>query len=242
MKRATALYIAIAAMALPATAAFALPSRASFAYSFGAASQVSLLIDGTTTINATRRGWVTSTGNSNFGGVDGNYIVGLCGSGEPCLGDDLVRNNWFVFDLSNFRSVTSAVLQLSQTDDAFGVVGHDGYLSANPFETYTLWNTDESGASLSGAFGSALFLDLASGISFGNQSVDASSIGGVVSVGFNAAGVAALNANVGGLYGFGGTLGVPVPGVPEPQSWALLIAGFGLTGAAMRRRRVLATA
>lgn len=25
--------------------------------------------------------------------------------------------------------------------------------------------------------------------------------------------------------------------VPEPESWALLIAGFGLTGAAMRRRR-----
>ena len=29
----------------------------------------------------------------------------------------------------------------------------------------------------------------------------------------------------------------PVGGVPEPASWALLIAGFGLTGATMRRRR-----
>jgi hypothetical protein len=28
-----------------------------------------------------------------------------------------------------------------------------------------------------------------------------------------------------------------VAGVPEPSSWALMIAGFGLTGAAMRRRR-----
>jgi hypothetical protein len=30
--------------------------------------------------------------------------------------------------------------------------------------------------------------------------------------------------------------------VPEPASWALLVAGFGLTGAAIRRRRALATA
>lgn len=29
------------------------------------------------------------------------------------------------------------------------------------------------------------------------------------------------------------------PGVPEPDSWALLIAGFGLTGAVMRRRRMV---
>ena len=28
-----------------------------------------------------------------------------------------------------------------------------------------------------------------------------------------------------------------MPGVPEPASWAMFIAGFGLTGAAMRRRR-----
>jgi hypothetical protein len=30
--------------------------------------------------------------------------------------------------------------------------------------------------------------------------------------------------------------GIGVGGVPEPASWAMLIAGFGLTGAAMRRR------
>ncbi len=32
----------------------------------------------------------------------------------------------------------------------------------------------------------------------------------------------------------------PEGGVPEPASWAMLIAGFGLTGAAMRRRRTSA--
>lgn len=30
--------------------------------------------------------------------------------------------------------------------------------------------------------------------------------------------------------------------VPEPATWALMLAGFGLTGAAMRRRRRVATA
>lgn len=33
-----------------------------------------------------------------------------------------------------------------------------------------------------------------------------------------------------------------LPGVPEPQSWALLLAGFGLAGAALRRQRTLAAA
>ena len=30
----------------------------------------------------------------------------------------------------------------------------------------------------------------------------------------------------------------PLPGIPEPASWAMLIAGFGLVGAAARRRRL----
>jgi hypothetical protein len=41
-----------------------------------------------------------------------------------------------------------------------------------------------------------------------------------------------------------GTLTISAPsvgGVPEPASWAMLIAGFGLSGAAMRRRRAGAT-
>ena len=40
-------------------------------------------------------------------------------------------------------------------------------------------------------------------------------------------------------YSVDPTGGVGIPGgpVPEPAAWALMIAGFGLTGAAMRRRR-----
>jgi hypothetical protein len=35
-------------------------------------------------------------------------------------------------------------------------------------------------------------------------------------------------------------LAVPTDPVPEPASWVLLIAGFGLTGAALRQRRRVA--
>ena len=43
---------------------------------------------------------------------------------------------------------------------------------------------------------------------------------------------------------FGNTFGAPPSngGVPEPASWALMIAGFGLTGAMLRRRRRAACA
>ena len=50
--------------------------------------------------------------------------------------------------------------------------------------------------------------------------------------------------NVGpGLSGFGrfgtfiGVIGINVNAVPEPATWAMMIAGFGFVGAAARRRR-----
>ncbi|MCG2841156.1 PEPxxWA-CTERM sorting domain-containing protein [Sandaracinobacter sp. RS1-74] len=43
------------------------------------------------------------------------------------------------------------------------------------------------------------------------------------------------------LIGFiEGEVNPPTPGIPEPATWAMLIAGFGLVGTAMRRRRTFA--
>ena len=50
-----------------------------------------------------------------------------------------------------------------------------------------------------------------------------------------------INATIGGLIAGTDPFSASVGGVPEPASWALLIAGFGLTGAVMRRRAPFAT-
>ena len=61
---------------------------------------------------------------------------------------------------------------------------------------------------------------------------------GIASIGY-----AATTEARGGLTLFNSAQGlsfITATGVPEPMSWAMLIAGFGLTGAAMRRRRAVA--
>ena len=63
-----------------------------------------------------------------------------------------------------------------------------------------------------------------------------SNFGRYVGAGFNEFQVSAEFAGVG--TSFRGTLTqtITLTGVPEPATWALLIMGFGLTGAALRRR------
>jgi hypothetical protein len=54
-----------------------------------------------------------------------------------------------------------------------------------------------------------------------------------------------VNGTSGGLYSYGGNISFAklTAGVPEPASWALMIAGFGGLGAALRaKRRTLAAA
>ncbi|WP_164157038.1 DUF4394 domain-containing protein [Sandarakinorhabdus rubra] len=45
-----------------------------------------------------------------------------------------------------------------------------------------------------------------------------------------------------GSIGSGGLVGLSAGAVPEPESWALMIAGFGLVGASLRRTRMVRAA
>lgn len=58
---------------------------------------------------------------------------------------------------------------------------------------------------------------------------------------FNAVG-ASLYSGVLDARGVAATVNFDAPSVPEPAVWTLMIGGFGLTGAAMRRRTALAAA
>jgi hypothetical protein len=240
---AAALAGVVGALALPAQAGL---SNSSFSYTGGNPDAVvTLKMNGATTVLATRRGWVAQDGDNNYdlannlGLADGNYIVGVCGSSDSCRGDDLERNNYFTFDLANFDPVQSAVLSLYQPLDAytdFGAApGLNGFISFLPSHTYTLWDAD-SDLTLDGV---SIYNDLKSGISFGDATLTAASNGTFVNIVLNAAGLNAINSAIqnGGAFQLGGSLNFPGTGaVPEPATWATMLAGFGLVGVASRRR------
>jgi PEP-CTERM motif len=220
-----------AAVALLITVpAQATTSLATWAFS-DASSTSKLLINGTTLLTATSRGWVKDTGANNGGGVGANFVAGRCGSSDACSGDDSFYNNYFIFNLANVTgAITSAVLQLSQ--------GPQGYISPTPSLTYTLWDSSVAPSAMASTSSVAYYNDLGSGTSFGSVVVTAATNNTIVSFNLNAAGLSALNAGRGTFVGFGGSVSTAVSNpVPEPATWAMMLAGFGIVGGAMRRRQ-----
>jgi len=72
---------------------------------------------------------------------------------------------------------------------------------------------------------------------FGNGGLLTVSLDNNIEFGNGLFGLSSLSKTVGGTF----TL-TQAAAVPEPATWAMMIGGFGLTGAAMRRRRRIATA
>ncbi|MBB4841765.1 hypothetical protein HNP55_000260 [Paucibacter oligotrophus] len=198
-------------------------SNATFAYSGGTASNY-LQLNGSSQVIEFSRGWVDQTGSNNGGGSSANFIAGVCGSSDSCSGNDAEYHNYFAFNFNNLFSgpVSSASLVLNQPSN--------GFITPASSISYTLF--DVSGGNPSLGSGVALYNDLGSGISYGTVMVTAGSAGSVVTVNFNAAGLAALNTAVSNNTNF--YVGGAVAAVPEPATWALSVAGLLLL--ALRRR------
>lgn len=117
-----------------------------------------------------------------------------------------VDRGFWVFDLSGVSgTVTAATLNLYNPDVSDTL---KGYVSPDPTETLAIFDVTTSMASLTtggvGLLGT--FEDLGTGVEFGSVVVSAADNGQVVSIVLNAAGVAAINASLGGSIAFGGAL------------------------------------
>ncbi|MEZ5572762.1 MAG: PEP-CTERM sorting domain-containing protein [Halioglobus sp.] len=147
-----------------------------------------------TVINATDTGWYQDNGVHAPNNT--NYAVGESGGFE--------HRNWFVFDLSSFGAISSAVLRAYLIASPPGT--GPGYISNDASETWSLFDVTTSIPFLTtGNGGVSAFADLGGGISYGSAIVSALDVGGYIEVVLNEAALASLS-TAGGLWAIGGAL------------------------------------
>ena len=216
-------------MKITAIAAFAAitlgaasPALAAGTWLFGdSPTDSQLLIRGTRSAQATQMGWFNANG-FHIGG-NSNYLVGNI--------DGLELRNFFSFRPGGFaRAASLEIGNLGGVGDGGGF--NPGTGSTVTWTLYDLATTIDSDQTYSDV---SIFNDLGTGTVYGSVTVGSAT--SLVTVALNAAGIQALNRAVDGGFAFnvGGALSFDAA-VPEPASWAMMIAGFGLVGAAMRRR------
>jgi VCBS repeat-containing protein len=110
------------------------------------------------------------------------------------------HRNFFVFDLTGVSDpVRAATLRVYNPPS--------GFESPDPSETWVLYDvTTDISALLSGAGGIPAYDDLGSGASYGDVDVTVADNDTVVEVDLNPAGIAAINAALGGDFAIGGAL------------------------------------
>lgn len=175
--------------------------------------------------------------NSNAGypgGAFGEAIPADDATGNP--GFDAVGGNaaYFVADLARPQTLTQMVDIVEGTSYTFGF---DAYVPLNGANNFN----DAAFSATVGGFTFANFLasetPVQDWIHFSSEGV--ANLTGTVDFIFtyNSFGIPAKDFVIDRVY-FAPTADV---GIPEPATWAMMIAGFGLVGGAMRRRKVAAS-
>ena len=143
------------------------------------------------TVNASASGWWDSTGSHTAS--NSNYLVGQVFPTQ--------YRDFFAFNL-NAVNVPILSAQLNVFNPS------TGYSSPLSSDTYSLFDVSTPISSLEATGGgqTSIFNDLGSGVSYGSQSITTANNGGNVSITLNAAGVAALNSDLGGQFAVGGAL------------------------------------
>jgi hypothetical protein len=183
-------------------------------------------------LNATTRNWYLPSGVSEAatpagGGVNNNnYIAGRINYFDDA-GTDLGLQdfrNFFIFDLTSVTNpVTSAKLHLYNNGFVPSFPGY-GFESPNPFETYKIFDVNTPLASLvAGTGGTTAYADIGTGTSYGTYNISNADRGQFVVINLNAAGLAAINANLGGKIAFGGAITTLSP-VPEEEQFAFAVS------------------
>lgn len=187
------------------------------------------------TLDASARGWHFADGRSNGRAPMNNTFTGW--------GHDTNDvNSWFGFDLSAVLGTVVAVELLLDIDD---------YESPDDSETLLLRDVATPPGMLGTVDSVPMFHDLMTGSIYGTHSFTSADPGHLVAISLNAAGVADVDAAIGGLWEVGGHLstlsrrgpyeaifwaswGDPsttrlrITTVPEPGSVAMLCLGLAL--------------
>lgn len=168
-------------------------------------------------------GWTVT--NSVFAGTGADYssCCGTTGS-EPAYSS----NHFASFGSDNVTSINTLEQSFSTVaGKAYTVMFDYGALGGGAQSLNYLIDGNSVGAVIANANNN---MDT----TFSNLSFGFTGNGSVMTLGFS------VNSSSDGIDPI--IDNVKVTAIPEPESWALMIAGFGLTGAAMRRRRAVVVA